>query len=60
MIKKKDKQTIPAIAATDEALSVSAALVAAVATDIGFIVGWHIYITCQNKFYTLETRKRSI
>lgn len=42
MIKKKDKQTIPAIAATVEALSVSAALVAAVATDIGFIVGCHI------------------
>lgn len=38
----QDKQTIPAIAATDEALSASAALVAEVATDIGFIVGCHI------------------
>lgn len=36
----QDKQTIPVIAATDEALS-SAALVAAVATDIGFIIGCH-------------------
>jgi len=36
----QDKQTIPVIAATDEALS-SAALVAAVTTDIGFIIGCH-------------------
>ena len=44
LIYREDKQTIAVIATTDEALSASAALVAAAAAaEIGFIVGCHKY-----------------